>query len=344
MSDLVWILISAMVVNNFTLALFLGLCPFMGVSARVATALRMGGANIFVLVLTSLSAWVLNTFVLIHAPYLRLIAFIVVIASLVQIVEMIIKKVSPTLFRELGIYLNDHLAGSVAALDLLDRLTASADPSLGTFFAALRADIEADRAVLRELMTALEVSESLPRKAASWMGERLTELKLLADDPSRGPLHLLEALEALGTGIHGKLCLWHALLAGASSGGPALRGLDYERLAARAIEQRERLEPVRLAAASSSIGTYVGYTGLGAAATSAVGLLAISPIVGTPSALVKGTGYGALQVSAANAPRSVLVAAGAPVSSAKDAAREVRVHVIRMQGTGEATTLRGLYP
>jgi len=105
MAELFWILVSAMLVNNFTLALFLGLCPFMGVSARVGTALRMGGANIFVLVITSLVAWVLNTFVLTYAPYLRLISFIVVIASLVQIVEMTIKKVSPTLFRELGIYL-----------------------------------------------------------------------------------------------------------------------------------------------------------------------------------------------------------------------------------------------
>jgi Na+-translocating ferredoxin:NAD+ oxidoreductase subunit A len=105
MGDLMWILISAMVVNNFTLALFLGLCPFMGVSARVATALRMGGANIFVLVLTSLSAWFLNTFVLSAAPYLRVISFIVVIASLVQIVEMSVKKLSPALFRELGIFL-----------------------------------------------------------------------------------------------------------------------------------------------------------------------------------------------------------------------------------------------
>jgi electron transport complex protein RnfA len=105
MSDLLWILISAMLVNNFTLALFLGLCPFMGVSGRVATALRMGAANIFVLVITSLSAWVLNTYILDRAPYLRLIAFIVVIASLVQIVEMVIRKVSPKLFRELGIYL-----------------------------------------------------------------------------------------------------------------------------------------------------------------------------------------------------------------------------------------------
>lgn len=105
MGDLFWILISAMVVNNFTLALFLGLCPFMGVSQRVATALRMGGANIFVLVLTSMAAWFLNRYVLPGAPYLRLISFIVVVASLVQIVEMTVKKLSPTLFRELGIFL-----------------------------------------------------------------------------------------------------------------------------------------------------------------------------------------------------------------------------------------------
>ncbi len=103
--DLVWIFVSAMLVNNFTLALFLGLCPFMGVSSRVSTALRMGAANIFVLTITSIAAWFLNVYVLVHAPYLRLISFIVVIASLVQIVEMTVKKLSPTLFRELGIYL-----------------------------------------------------------------------------------------------------------------------------------------------------------------------------------------------------------------------------------------------
>ena len=95
------IFFSAMIVNNFTLALFLGLCPFMGVSARVETALRMGLANIFVLVLTSLSAWFLNTFVLESFPFLRIISFIIVVASLVQIVEMVVKKLSPTLFRQL---------------------------------------------------------------------------------------------------------------------------------------------------------------------------------------------------------------------------------------------------
>ena len=105
MGDLVWIFFSSMVVNNFTLMLFLGLCPFLGVSGKIDTALRMGAANTFVLVMTSLAVWVLNSFILTYAPYLRLIAFIIVIASLVQIVEMVIKKLSPALFRALGIYL-----------------------------------------------------------------------------------------------------------------------------------------------------------------------------------------------------------------------------------------------
>lgn len=103
--DLAWIFFSSMVVNNFTLMLFLGLCPFLGVSGKIDTALRMGAANTFVLVLTAVAVWALNTFVLPYAPYLRLIAFIIVIASLVQIVEMVIKKLSPALFRALGIYL-----------------------------------------------------------------------------------------------------------------------------------------------------------------------------------------------------------------------------------------------
>jgi len=104
-SDLFLILVSAMVVNNFTLFYFLGLCPFMGVSGRVETALRMGAANLFVLTITSICAWFLYKFILPVAPYLRLISFIVVIASSVQIVEIVIKKISPVLFRALGIYL-----------------------------------------------------------------------------------------------------------------------------------------------------------------------------------------------------------------------------------------------
>ena len=105
MSDLTWILISALLVNNFTLTLFLGLCPFFGVTGKVETALRLGVANIAVMMITAVAVWFLNAYVLVEAPYLRIISFIVVIASLVQITEMAIKKLSPALFRALGIYL-----------------------------------------------------------------------------------------------------------------------------------------------------------------------------------------------------------------------------------------------
>ena len=105
MSNLAWIFVSTLVVNNFTLVMFLGLCSFFGVTKKVATAVRLGIADTFVLVITSISATILNKWVLTEAPYLRVIAFIVVIASMVQITEMAIKKYSPKLFRELGIYL-----------------------------------------------------------------------------------------------------------------------------------------------------------------------------------------------------------------------------------------------
>jgi Na+-translocating ferredoxin:NAD+ oxidoreductase subunit A len=103
--ELLAIFIGAFLVNNFTLAYFLGLCPFFGVSKRLETAFRLGLANIFVMLVTSLAAWTLETYVLIHVPYLRLIAFIVVIASTVQFVEMAIRKLAPALFRALGIFL-----------------------------------------------------------------------------------------------------------------------------------------------------------------------------------------------------------------------------------------------
>ncbi|HVA57746.1 MAG: Rnf-Nqr domain containing protein [Gemmatimonadaceae bacterium] len=105
MRDLSWIFISTMLVNNFTLVMFLGLCSFFGVTGKIETAWRLGLANTFVLILTAVSVWALNTFVLAQAPYLRTIAFIVVIASVVQIVEMAVKKYLPVLFRQLGIYL-----------------------------------------------------------------------------------------------------------------------------------------------------------------------------------------------------------------------------------------------
>jgi len=105
MDDLIWIFASACVINNFTLTYFLGLCPFFGVTGRLDTALRLGLATIFVMSITSVASWLLNSFVLPHAPYLKLISYIVVIASTVQFVEMVIRKLSPALFKALGIFL-----------------------------------------------------------------------------------------------------------------------------------------------------------------------------------------------------------------------------------------------
>lgn len=105
MTDLFWIFVSAAIVTNFVLVYFLGLCPVIGVTNQSATGLRLGLATTFVMVLAALAAWVLNTFVLDAAPFLRVISFVVAIASIVQIVEMFVKKVSPALYRDLGIFL-----------------------------------------------------------------------------------------------------------------------------------------------------------------------------------------------------------------------------------------------
>ena len=105
MSDMFLIFVSAAIVTNFVLVYFLGLCPVIGVTSRSATGLRLGLATTFVMVLASIAAWVLNTFVLAAAPFLRVISFVVAIASIVQIVELFVKKTSPALYRDLGIFL-----------------------------------------------------------------------------------------------------------------------------------------------------------------------------------------------------------------------------------------------
>jgi len=101
-----FIFLNSALVNNFVLALFLGICPFLGISGKRDTAFRMGMAVTFVLVVTATAAYgVHKLLVYFDALYLELIAYIAVIASSVQLVEMFIKRVSPTLFRALGIYL-----------------------------------------------------------------------------------------------------------------------------------------------------------------------------------------------------------------------------------------------
>lgn len=100
------IFINACLVNNFVLAYFLGICPFLGVSGKIGTATKMGGAVMFVMLISSMCAYGIHALLIyVDAQFLQLISYIVVIASTVQLVEMFIKKMSPTLFKALGIFL-----------------------------------------------------------------------------------------------------------------------------------------------------------------------------------------------------------------------------------------------
>ena len=105
--ELIAIFISAVLVQNFVLYYFLGICPFLGVSKKIDSALSMGLAVTFVMSITAVVSWLINNLILIpyNLGYLQIVSFILVIASLVQLVEMFIRKISPPLYQALGIYL-----------------------------------------------------------------------------------------------------------------------------------------------------------------------------------------------------------------------------------------------
>lgn len=107
MTELALMFVGAVLVNNFVLSRFLGICPFLGVSKEVPTALGMGIATTFVLVMSTVATWLVQTFILnpFNLPYLQTVLFILIIASLVQLVEMFLKKTSPGLYNALGIFL-----------------------------------------------------------------------------------------------------------------------------------------------------------------------------------------------------------------------------------------------
>ena len=107
MKELMLIIVGSALVNNVVLSQFLGLCPFLGVSKKTETAAGMGGAVIFVITLSSFVTSVIYQFILVptHMEYLQTIVFILVIAALVQVVEMFLKKAMPSLYQALGVYL-----------------------------------------------------------------------------------------------------------------------------------------------------------------------------------------------------------------------------------------------
>lgn len=152
----------------------------------------------------------------------------------------------------LSSYLNDHLAGAVAALELIEHLAKKFHgTALEACLAELHNDVTADEQVLRDLLKTWDVNESAVRKAGAWIAEKFGRVKFaLGDYEENGP-GLLEALEALALGITGKQLLWRSL-ARASETIPELRGPDYRKLEERAVTQREIVEEKRLAAASTA--------------------------------------------------------------------------------------------
>ena len=155
------IIIGAIFVNNVVLAQFLGICPFLGVSSKVDTSLGMGAAVTFVMALSSIVAWSIQEFILVplHIEYMQTIVFILVIAALVQMVEIVLKKVSPSLYQALGIFLplittNCAVLGVAILMiqkefNLLQSFTYSVSTALGfalalVIFAGIRERLELD--------------------------------------------------------------------------------------------------------------------------------------------------------------------------------------------------------
>ena len=148
--------------------------------------------------------------------------------------------------KQLGGYLNDHLAGSVAAIELLDHLINEQNGQrLEKFLVDLRDDIDRDQEVLRDLIQKLDLGESAIRKAGAWLAEKFGEVKVLLGGNEIDGLGLLQALEVLALGICGKELLWRALQT-VEANISQLQGIDLEGLEQRAREQFERVEEERL--------------------------------------------------------------------------------------------------
>ncbi len=157
------IIIGSIFVNNVVLAQFLGICPFLGVSSKVETSMGMGAAVTFVMALSAVVTWLIQTYVLVPLgiEYMQTIVFILVIAALVQMVEIVLKKVSPSLYQALGIFLplittNCAVLGVAISMiqkefSLLQGVTYNVATALGfalalVIFAGLRERIEFEEA------------------------------------------------------------------------------------------------------------------------------------------------------------------------------------------------------
>lgn len=156
---------------------------------------------------------------------------------------------------QLEIYLKDHYAGAIAALELIEHSIESHEgTSWAAFFTELQSDVKADHEQLHNLMESLGFDDSSVRNAGAWVAEKFARAKLGFSGGGEGSeLRLLQTLESLALGISGKQLLWRALQAVRDSS-PVLQKRDFGLLEKRAMEQLEKVEAKRLLAARESLG------------------------------------------------------------------------------------------
>ena len=155
---------------------------------------------------------------------------------------------------DLEVYLRDHYAGAVGAIELLEHLIkAHAGQELESFFSLLAAEVKQDQASLHKIMEGIGVETSAVHNAGAWVAEKFGRIKLGFGGDEKGGIRLLQALEALAVGITGKILLWRALEV-APVARDYLKNADFDLLKARAEEQLERIEVRRLHAAKAALG------------------------------------------------------------------------------------------
>jgi hypothetical protein len=158
--------------------------------------------------------------------------------------------------KDLNSYLNDHLAGSVSALELLAYWAHLHEGKpLGGFFSQIETDIRADQSTLRDVMRRLNIEESNIRQAGAWAAEKVGRARLMIAGDQRGSLGLVLTLEGLIMGIVGKKLMWRAL---AAANLPQLSDYDFKELEHRAEQQTERIETERMRAGRQAFSDATG--------------------------------------------------------------------------------------
>ena len=158
--------------------------------------------------------------------------------------------------KNLDSYLNDHLAGSISALEVIDHWAEvhKGEP-VSSFFVEIKAHIKADQETLRDIMRALEVEESKIRKAGAWAAEKVGRARLIIAGDEPGSLGLVLTLEGLIMGVTGKKLMWASLAAAKL---PRLSSYNFEQLQRRAEQQIERIEAERISAVREAFAGAIG--------------------------------------------------------------------------------------